>query len=225
MHDRLKAQNLIHERLLGRYDDLHTQSFEWVVDREATCTEDGLRHRECPVCHLKKQEGTVIPKLGHDWSDVTYTWNEDNTQVTATRTCKRDASHVETETVAVSKSTKNPTCVATGSITYTSKSFNNSAFSVQVKTDTLEINPSNHNNKIGPVALKKATCTVDGVKAHYYCSACKKNFSDAARTLQRQSSMRHVTNLTPKRSRSTRRTMTAISLMWKSSRQAASHPA
>ena len=24
MHDRLKAQNLIHERLLGRYDDLHT---------------------------------------------------------------------------------------------------------------------------------------------------------------------------------------------------------
>ena len=36
MHDRLKAQNLIHERLLGRYDDLHTQSFEWVVDDTVT---------------------------------------------------------------------------------------------------------------------------------------------------------------------------------------------
>ncbi len=32
MHDRLKAQNLIHDRLLARYDDLHTQSLEWVAD-------------------------------------------------------------------------------------------------------------------------------------------------------------------------------------------------
>lgn len=32
MHDRLKAQNLIHNRLLGRYEDLHTQSLEWVAD-------------------------------------------------------------------------------------------------------------------------------------------------------------------------------------------------
>ena len=156
--------------------------FQWVIDSEATCTENGIRHKECPVCHMKKQEGTVIPKLNHDWSDVTYTWNEDNTQVTATRTCARDASHVETETVSVSKTTKPATCVATGSITYTSKSFTNSAFSVQIKTETLEIDPLNHNNKIGPVSLKKATCTVDGVKAHYYCSACQKNFSDAAGT-------------------------------------------
>ena len=32
MHDRLKAQNLIHDRLLARYDDLHTQSLDWVAD-------------------------------------------------------------------------------------------------------------------------------------------------------------------------------------------------
>ena len=32
MHDRLKAQNLIHDRLLARYEDLHTQSLEWVAD-------------------------------------------------------------------------------------------------------------------------------------------------------------------------------------------------
>lgn len=32
MHDRLKAQDLIHNRLLGRYEDLHTQSLEWVAD-------------------------------------------------------------------------------------------------------------------------------------------------------------------------------------------------
>lgn len=32
MHDRLKRQNLIHKRLLRYYDQLHTQSLEWVVD-------------------------------------------------------------------------------------------------------------------------------------------------------------------------------------------------
>jgi len=32
MHDRLKAQGLIHKRLLRHYDQLHTQSLEWVVD-------------------------------------------------------------------------------------------------------------------------------------------------------------------------------------------------
>jgi hypothetical protein len=32
MHDRLKAQGLIHNRLLGHYDMLHTQSLNWVAD-------------------------------------------------------------------------------------------------------------------------------------------------------------------------------------------------
>ena len=36
MHDRLKAQNLIHDRLLARYDDLHMQSLEWVADDTVT---------------------------------------------------------------------------------------------------------------------------------------------------------------------------------------------
>ena len=36
MHDRLKAQNLIHDRLLARYDDLHTQSLEWVAEDTVT---------------------------------------------------------------------------------------------------------------------------------------------------------------------------------------------
>ena len=32
MHDRLKAQNLIHNRLIGRYELLHTQGREWVAE-------------------------------------------------------------------------------------------------------------------------------------------------------------------------------------------------
>ncbi len=32
MHDRLKKQDLIHNRLIKRYEELHTQSLEWVTD-------------------------------------------------------------------------------------------------------------------------------------------------------------------------------------------------
>lgn len=32
MHDRLKKQGLIHNRLIKRYEDLHTQSLDWVSD-------------------------------------------------------------------------------------------------------------------------------------------------------------------------------------------------
>ena len=32
MHDRLLKQGLIHRRLIKRYEDLHTQSLDWVAD-------------------------------------------------------------------------------------------------------------------------------------------------------------------------------------------------
>lgn len=32
MYDRLSKQGLVHDRLLKRYEDLHTQSLEWVAD-------------------------------------------------------------------------------------------------------------------------------------------------------------------------------------------------
>ncbi len=31
MYRRLKTQNLIHDRLFARYNDLHTQSMDWVA--------------------------------------------------------------------------------------------------------------------------------------------------------------------------------------------------
>lgn len=32
MHDRLSRQGLIHNRLIKRYEELHTQSLDWVAD-------------------------------------------------------------------------------------------------------------------------------------------------------------------------------------------------
>ena len=76
---------------------------------------------------------TDIPATGHDWNAPTYEWSADNKTVTATRTCKNDASHVETETVnTTSKQTKAPTCEAKGETTYTA-TFTNAAFVTQTK--------------------------------------------------------------------------------------------
>ena len=32
MHDRFQKQGLIHSRLIKKYEDLHTQSLDWVAD-------------------------------------------------------------------------------------------------------------------------------------------------------------------------------------------------
>ncbi len=38
-------------------------TFEWVIDKEATETEDGVKHEEC-ACGAKQNENTAIPKTG-----------------------------------------------------------------------------------------------------------------------------------------------------------------
>ena len=57
--------------------------------------------------------------LGHDWGDVVYEWSKDNSKVTATRICKNDKTHIETETVdTTSKVLKAATCSETGLMGY-----------------------------------------------------------------------------------------------------------
>ncbi len=43
----------------------HTHNFEWKIDKEATESEDGIKHEEC-ACGEKRNENTVIPKTGTD---------------------------------------------------------------------------------------------------------------------------------------------------------------
>lgn len=75
-----------------------------------------------------------IPALGHEWGEPSYEWAADNSSVTATRVCNRDASHVETETVSTtSEVTKPAACEEVGETTYTA-TFTNPAFAPQTKT-------------------------------------------------------------------------------------------
>lgn len=44
-------------------------AYEWVVDKEATATEDGHRHQECTTCGYKNGVEEIVPKTGGDSSD------------------------------------------------------------------------------------------------------------------------------------------------------------
>ena len=99
-----------------------------------TCTETGLTAgSHCSVCGTVLTAQQIVPAKGHDWGDIVYTWSADNTEVTATRTCENDPSHVEKETVSttyevITKATE----TEPGLGRYTSGSFTNKDFAVQI---------------------------------------------------------------------------------------------
>ena len=71
----------------------------------------------------------------HDWNEAIYTW-EGTEKVTASRTCKDDETHVETETVETTLTVTKATFDAIGRRTYTAK-FTNEAFETQTRSTAL----------------------------------------------------------------------------------------
>ncbi len=62
---------------------------DWIIDKEATCTEDGSKHKECTVCHEKLETEEILP-LGHSFTN--YVSNNDATTTedgTKTAICDR----------------------------------------------------------------------------------------------------------------------------------------
>ena len=79
----------------------------------------------------------VARETEHDWGTPTYTWNADNSEVTAKRVCKNDPTHVETETVkTTAEITSQATSSKSGTRTITAK-FENNAFSTQTKVQRI----------------------------------------------------------------------------------------
>jgi hypothetical protein len=119
----------------------HTEDEPLVENEtEPTCTEEGGFDEViyCMVCGEEvSRVHTVIEATGHDWDEPTYTWSSDNNSVTATRTCRNDPSHKETETVtAGSTVTTQATCTTAGTRKYTA-TFSNPAFTAQTKNVTI----------------------------------------------------------------------------------------
>ena len=101
----------------------------------ATCTEGGKTTYTAtftnPAFVVQTKE-IAIPATGHDWNEPTYTWSEDNTSVTATRTCKNDKTHVETETVTTTSVTEAEQVIYTAVFAYP-------AFTEQTKEVSVDI--------------------------------------------------------------------------------------
>ena len=82
----------------------------------------------------------ALDPLGHDWGEPVYTWAEKDGGwcCTAKRVCKRDASHVEKETVKAAYEVTTPaTTEKEGEGTYTA-TFENEAFETQTKTESID---------------------------------------------------------------------------------------
>ena len=122
-------------------DITETADTSYEVTKAAACEETGIGLYTAsfndPLFEIQTKEVT-IPATGHDWNEPSYVWADDNTKITASRICKNDASHIETEERAVtSQITKAATVSEKGEIVYTSELFENPAFSVQSKTEEI----------------------------------------------------------------------------------------
>ncbi len=70
---------------------------------------------------------------GHAYGEVAYTWSEDNTTCTATRTCANDEEHVETETVTAVKTVTQEATTSQVELSKFEATFENEAFAKQTK--------------------------------------------------------------------------------------------
>ena len=120
----------------------------------------------------KKKEATT--EHVHTFDDPTYVFSEDDKKVTATRICKTDESHVETETVSTTSAIiKEPTCMEKGTERITSDTFKNPAFTIQTKDVDLGYGDHAYGEWIDRV---EPTSEKEGMLAHKDCLVCHKHF-------------------------------------------------
>lgn len=120
----------------------------------------------------KKKEG--MTEHVHTFDDPTYVFSEDDKKVTATRICKTDESHVETETVSTTSTIiKEPTCIEKGIERITSDTFKNPAFTIQTKEVDLGYGDHVYGEWLDRV---EPTSETEGMLAHKDCLVCHKHF-------------------------------------------------
>ncbi len=115
---------------------------------EPTCEKDGSYDLViyCSTCHKKlSTEHKTITARGHNYGEVSYVWNSNNTTCTATRVCANNSNHKETETVnATITVTQEQSCVLPELSTY-SATFSHTAFMPQTKSGIQTADKKGHN--------------------------------------------------------------------------------
>ena len=133
--------------------------------------------------HGAAKYAKATKKLGHDWGDATYEWSADNSTVTATHVCKRDPSHVGTETVKteITKTTKEPTCKEPGIGDVKTKDFWDSAFQEQTKTNaTIPVDSDAHDWE--EVGKQDNPNECGGYVTEFKCKLCDKEKEEGSVT-------------------------------------------
>lgn len=99
----------------------------------------------------------------HDWNDPTYEWTLDFSSCTATRVCRGDASHVETETQeSTYQEVTSPNCLGGGVGRYT-VTFESESFVTQTKDKSLSALGHNWENPSYEWSEGYATCTASRI--------------------------------------------------------------
>ena len=109
---------------------------------ETSCTENGkvvytatFQHK----CFTAQTRSDDLDPLGHDWGEPEYVWAKrgDDWYCTAKRVCKRDASHVEEETVKASYEVTTPATILKEGVGTYAATFENTAFETQTRTEPI----------------------------------------------------------------------------------------
>ena len=156
-------------------------------DKAATCLEEGYTgDKHCKKCDVIVEYGEEIDALGHSWNATSYNFAADGKSCTATRTCKRDASHVENATAKITSAEKTPaTCTVMGWTTYTA-TFTETWAAVQYKdVQDIAIDADNHDGDTytQDEDIVAGTCISEKTWNEVtYCSDCKAKLSTVAKT-------------------------------------------
>ena len=172
----------------AEFGDFLPHSLTKTEAKAPSCTEDGNEaYWTCGTCgkYFSDANGDteiakdswIISAINHDWNDAVYTWSDDGSTCTATRTCKHDSDHTETAVATVTPAqTKAPTCTENGETTYTAV-FEADWAMTQTKV-LADIPATGH--KLSKTEAKAPSCTEDGNEAYWTCGTCGKYFSDAS---------------------------------------------
>ena len=152
-----------------------------IPKKDATCTVDGNEeYWICENCGKYfgdangdteiAKDSWILNAIGHDWNDAVYTWSDDGSTCTATRTCKNDSAHTETSKATVTGAqTKAPTCTEKGETTYTA-TFEADWAMTQTKV-LADISATGH-GETERINAKDATCTQEGYTGDQVCKDC-----------------------------------------------------
>ena len=151
------------------HKETETKDSVYAVTKEAKCEEDGTGRYT--VTFDNEAFGTAhfditLEQTGHDWGTPTYTWSDDYSSCTATRVCKNDPNHVETETADSAYTEIIPaTCDTDGSAVY-DVAFEKEFFEAQSHEITLPATGHSWGTPTYTWSDDNSTCTARRVCAH-----------------------------------------------------------